>query len=211
MSSRILSRCDSLPNNESARAALACQALRLVPREHRCPHCHTIFRVYYKMRCAKCWGPRYDDSCHECHFQTILSNFCRIPDYPRQLLLRELHPLSHKSMDPWISEFQHTWSSCFESQLHYGLDGPLFRDLQKHAAHRSSSVTTCPRMPSTASSAIKRPSSSSATYKKLSLKKSISKRKVQGQGRTFIADTSRAFSPNMDALNGIMSGFGVLF
>ena len=57
---------DTLPDNESTRALLACQALRLVLWERRCSCCGTAFRLCYKMRLYRWYGPHYDDACHEC-------------------------------------------------------------------------------------------------------------------------------------------------
>ena len=188
----------SLPNNEATRALLACQALRLVPQDRRCPHCNASFRLYYKMRLYRWCGPRYDEACHDCHgkeYSATALGFLRhvkpdlwmpklecfimwIHEYPRQLMLRELHPLSHKRMDPWLMEFQEAISNWFENQLSFGLDGPIFQGLENTSTRTSVSTRSDSKM--------KRPSSSSVVYKKPSVTKTISKAK--GKGRILIAD-----------------------
>ena len=48
---------DTLPDNESARALLACQALRVVLQERRFPYCGTACGFCDKMRLCRWYGP----------------------------------------------------------------------------------------------------------------------------------------------------------
>ena len=193
-----VANAELLPNNEATRALLACQALHLVPRDRRCPQCNPSFRLYYKMRLYKWRGPRYDEACHECdgkQYSAIALGFLQhmkpdlwmskldyfimwIHEYPRQLMLRELHPLGHKRMDPWLMEFQEAISNWFENQLNFGLDGPIFQGLGKTSTSKSTSTRS--------NSNMKRPSSSSVICKKPCVTNTISKSK--DKGRILIAD-----------------------
>ena len=128
-----------------------------------------------------------------------------IYEYPRQQILRELHPTDHKRIDAWTQSFQQTLSAWYQLQLNQGFDGPLFQRLNTASSKRSRRAVT--KKP--ASKAFKRPSASSSqttlkrpsasTMKRPSVKKTHIK--FAGKARIFIADETHLNKRKRNALS----------
>ena len=197
-----------LPDSAATRALLALQALKLVPGERVCQDCSSSFKLHFKNG-RYCWyGSRSTSSgCHSCLNQQYNATTIGFPnhvkqsmwmmklecfilwilEYPRQHIVRELHPTPHESIDAWIASFQGTLSSWFEIHMSKGFESALSQKILR----KPSTYKVCIKKPASTyqvakkpASALKRPSSSSASRRKpnkLHLK-------AAGNSRIFIAD-----------------------
>ena len=232
-----------LPDTLATRALLAAQALHLVPPHRACPTCEMPFKLCFKGGLYRWIGARYESQgCQECLDQQpqastigFLSNVKQhmwmpkleafmmwIFEYPRQQILRELHPADHKRVDAWTQSFQQTLSAWYQLQLNEGFDGPLFRRLHRASSRRPGTAATRKpasktyKRPSTSSSktALKRPSASSAALSKTALKRpsassaalkrpSMNKTHIKfaGKARIFIADETHLNKRKRNALS----------
>ena len=207
-----------LPDSSATRALLALQALKLVPGERVCESCSFPYTLVFRAK-RYCWrGSRSDipgcPDCHDKQYQAASIGFLHhvkqcmwmtklecfvlsILEYPRQQIVRELHPARHDSIDSWIASFQETLSSWFQLQMSQGFDSALSQELLRkpsackvntkkpaasyHVVKKPSSRTAPAKKPA---SSLKRPSSSSTSLnkpKKMHLK-------YAGNARIFIAD-----------------------
>ena len=133
-------------------------------------------------------------------------------EYPRQQIVRELHPARHDSIDSWIAAFQETMSRWFQLQMSQGFDSASSQELfgkpsackasiKKPAASyrimkKPSSRTAPAQKPA---SSLKRPSSSSTSLnkpKKMHLKYAVN-------ARIFIADET-----HLNKKQGVLSRSG---
>ena len=191
----------------ATRALLTCQALNLVPSSRMCANCSSPFKLCVKAGVYKWYGPRYNQGCHECDAQEYAVGsigflhgvkstlwlakldclFMWTQEYTRQQIIRELHPVTHESIDLWISSFQETVSAWFDLHTRDGFESPIFQAL----------TPTSPslfRKPASCGASSKRPASAKSSKRSLGasssakpvLKKPSLKQKTSG--RVFIAD-----------------------
>ena len=130
-------------------------------------------------------------------------------EYPRQQIVRELHPARHDSIDSWIASVQETMSSWFQLQMSQGFDIALSQELLRKPSACKISV----KKPAASSHVMKKPSSRTAPAKKpaSSLKTPSSSStslnkpkkmhlKYAGNARIFIADETH-LNKKQDALS----------
>ena len=174
-----------LPDSPATRALLTLLELRLVPPTRTCPSCSMAYSLHFKAGRYRWCGPRRDASgCPDCvakEYQVTSIGFLRNVkqqvwmqkldcfvmwslEYPRQLLLRELHPTMRKTLEPWITQFQQAMTDWYEVQMHDGFDGAFSQEVLR----KPSSGTKAQKKPA---SSCKRPASSSTSMKRPGVKK----------------------------------------
>ena len=87
--------------------------------------------------CPDCHDKRYGAAslgflhhAKQCMWMTKLECFVMwILEYPRQQIVRELHPARHDSIDSWIASFLETMSRWFQLQMSQGFDSALSQEL----------------------------------------------------------------------------------